>query len=190
MNNTFEDTIGTSPESGIDLEPWSANQIVTNVTISGNTCNDNNGVGIESGDWFGKVSGNTITGNTCNGNTKNGIDLIAVTGFTVSDNIAQSNGNYGIILYGCSHIDVLDNKVSDNGYNGIHLTEVWDQSAITHDCTVQNNTSHGNARYGIELTGGSTHNTVTGNNIWGNGRQPIYTDGTPNNTIAGNSCLD
>ena len=183
---TFMNTGGTSPEGGIDLEPYDSAQTVTNVTISGNTLR-NNDSGIVTGGAEGSVNQITITGNTIESNRQYGMWIDSAAGYTISGNIIQANGRYGIKLMGCTGFNVNGNQVLNNRDSGIGLAAGYNTSTVSTNNTIQYNTVTGNAGNGIELTGGSTYNSVSGNNIWGNAGQPIYTDGTPNNTIAGNS---
>jgi parallel beta-helix repeat protein len=184
--STFINTKGTSTEVGIDLEPYDSAQVVSNITISGNTFR-NNLAGVVAGGAAGSVSNVTISGNTLENNTGGGMWIDSSRSFAISSNIVRNNGDQGIELLGCPGFNVNGNQVYGNQGSGIRLEAGYNTSTVSTNCTIQYNTVTGNAWNGIELIGGSTYNSVTGNNIWGNGGQPIYTDGTPNNTIAGNS---
>ena len=184
--NTFINTNGKSAQAGINLEPWDSGQTVSNITISGNTFR-NNDSGVVAGGSAGSVSNITISGNVIESNRSYGFWIDSSRSFTISSNIVRNNGGPGIELLGCTGFNVNGNQVYGNQGSGMRLKAGYNTSTVSTNSTIQYNTVTGNAWNGIELTGGSTYNSVSGNNIWSNGRQPIYTDGTPNNTIAGNS---
>jgi len=184
--STFINTNGTSPQAGIDLEPYDSAQTVSNITISGNTFR-NNDSGVVAGGAAGSVSNVKISGNVIESNRSFGFWIDSSRSFAISSNIVRNNGGRGIELLGCTGFNVNGNQVYGNQGTGIRLAAGFNTSTVSTNSTIQNNTVTGNAGNGIELTGGSTYNSVSGNNIWGNGGQPIYTDGTPNNTTAGNS---
>ena len=185
-DSTFINTNGTCPQAGVDLEPYDSAQTVTNVTISGNTLR-NNDSGVVAGGAAGSVSNVTISGNVIESNRVHGFWIDSSRSFDISSNIVRNNDGPGIELLGCTGFNVNGNQVLNNRDSGIGLAAGYNTSTVSTNNTIQYNTVTGNAGNGIELTGGSTYNSVSGNNIWGNGGQPIYTDGTPNNTIAGNS---
>ncbi|KAF5435660.1 Right handed beta helix region, partial [Candidatus Methanophagaceae archaeon] len=74
---------------------------------------------------------------------------------------ANSNNNYGIRLYDSSNNTLTSNTVKLN-YDGIYI-ENADDNNIT--C----NWVHGNTHAGFNLTGGSTGNNISCNNIVANG---------------------
>ncbi len=159
---------------------------MSNITISGNTFR-NNYAGVVAGGAAGSVSNVTISGNVIESNRGYGFWIDSSRSFAISSNIVRNNGGPGIELLGCTGFNVNGNQVYGNQGSGIRLTAGYNTSTVSTNFTIQYNTVTGNAGNGIELTGGSTYNSVSSNNIWGNSGQPIYTDGTPNNTITGNS---
>ena len=184
--STFINTNGVSPQGGIDMEPYDSAQTVSNITISDNTFR-NNYSGVEAGGSAGSVSNVTISGNVIESSRGSGFWIDSSRSFVISSNIVRNNGGPGIELRGCSGFNLNGNQVYGNQVSGIWLTAGYNTSTVSTSSTIHYNTVTGNAWNGIELTGGSTNNSVLSNNIWGNGGQPIYTDGTPNNTIDGNS---
>ena len=184
--STFINTNGVSPQGGIDMEPYDSAQTVSNITISDNTFR-NNYSGVEAGGSAGSVSNVTISGNVIESSRGSGFWIDSSRSFVISSNIVRNNGGPGIELRGCSGFNLNGNQVYGNQVSGIWLTAGYNTSTVSTSSTIHYNTVTGNARNGIELTDGSTNNSVLSNNIWGNGGQPIYKDGTSNNTIAGNS---
>jgi len=88
------------------------------------------------------------------------VDLVNISGFTLEN--ATGNGKAGIYLGdGVNRCNITNNTLKSN-YNGIYL-ENADDNNIT--C----NWVHGNTRAGFNLTGGSTGNNISHNNIVENG---------------------
>ena len=170
-NNTITgNTCNNNNGCGIFLYTSSNNN-----TVRGNTCNNNNGDGIE----LVSSSNNTITGNTCNNNS-NGIYLYSSSDNTVTDNTCYNNGD-GIYLFSSSHNTVTDNTCNNNNSNGIFL------SSSSHN-TVTGNTCNNNNGDGIYLIS-SSNNTITGNTYYNNGNG-IYLSSSSNNTVTGNTCYN
>ena len=174
-DNTFSNTLGTMPQGGIDLEPWDAKQTVTEVTVSGNTFKGN-GMGVTAGGTAGTVTGITVSGNTISSNVQFGFCIDSCKNFTISDNTITSNGGIGINILGCVGFTAKGNLVIANNGSGIRLSAGYNSSVVSSGCFVQDNKVTGNTSYGVELLSGSTGNTVSGNNIWGNSAQPIFVD--------------
>jgi parallel beta-helix repeat protein len=188
-NNHFTNTNGTSPESGIDLEPSYAANGVRNLTISGNTCTGNHGMGIVGSGSMAPVTADTITGNTIESNNISGIGFDESSGLTISGNTIRSNTVSGISLHGCSGFNVHDNQVLSNGDNGIVLTEDWAGRHIhTNNCHIEHNTSTGNNGFGIRLLNGSYSNTIINNALTPNaaGSIGVWAAGTGNITAPNN----
>ena len=84
----------------------------------------------------------TISGNTANNNVDDGIYLWYSNDITVSGNIINDNADDGIYLHdNCNNIRVSGNTINDNGDDGIYL---WfcNDNTITGN-TINNNTSAG-----------------------------------------------
>ncbi len=188
-DSVFQNTAGTPPEAGIDIEP-DPPQAVRNVVISRCTFTNNAGPGVAVGVPFvatgqawvehieisdstvtnsqldGFILSNcsdvTVSNNLVQGNAQVGIDLQeALSGSLVTGNQVLGNTQDGIVAYMGSGNTVTGNTVSDNGGRGIY---VIDDSGTT----VTDNQVTGNAGCGIEVSN-TTGATVTGNTEAGNG---------------------
>jgi len=153
-NSSFNNSKGTIPEDGIDIEPNSG-ETVNNVLITACVFANNAGDGIEDGvpvAYTGQafiynlvIDGNTMTGNgvgTLHAGPRSGIEMSNASGHTVTNNTIQNNTGYGIYLR--------------DGVTG---------------ATVTGNTITGNTLNGI-LQYNSSGNTVSGNTLSGNGVPP------------------
>jgi len=148
-----------------------------NNTVTGNTCNNNNGNDI----YLSSSSNeNTVTGNTCNNNNYCGIYLYSSSSNTVTGNTCNNNNNYGIRLSSSSDNTVTGNTCNNNNNNGIYLYS-------SSNNTVTGNTCNNNNNNGIYL-GASNNNTVTGN-TYNNNNYGIYLSSSNNNTVTGNTCI-
>ena len=115
---------------------------------------------------------------------------VTVQGFTVTATSAV-----GIYATGSNHITIAGNHVSYAGHpvsgqvaQGIRLNG-------TNDSLVRGNTTDHNSEAGIQLVGGSTRNTVQGNESFANARgytraAPGIDLRAPGNTVIGNSSHD
>jgi parallel beta-helix repeat protein len=135
LNSAFQDSGGTLPEDGLDIEP-NQGETVSQVVIAGCTFSGNAGDGIEDGvdlDLTGSafVTGVTIEGNTLTGNgagtldalPRNGIEISNCSGQTVTGNVVTGTTGNGIQLRdGATGITVTGNTVEDNSLNGILVT--------------------------------------------------------------------
>ena len=151
-----------------------------NITISGNTVNNNKNDGIylmECNDIY--VSGNTANNNEREG-TCYGILLNKCNNISVSGNNVNDNDRGGIYLYFSYDISVSGNTASNNDMEGIHLY-------YSHDISVSGNTANNNDENGIYVVY-SDYNTISGNTANDN-KCGIFLFGSRYNTISGNTFL-
>ncbi|MFZ2169177.1 MAG: right-handed parallel beta-helix repeat-containing protein, partial [Methylococcaceae bacterium] len=91
-DSTFKNTLGAWPGAGIDIEPFAAAHVVTNVQILNNQFNGNfsDGLLLENSD--GTITNITINDNTANNNGYAGMELKKRgTGTTWSGNTFSGN---------------------------------------------------------------------------------------------------
>jgi parallel beta-helix repeat protein len=131
-NSSFNNSKGTIPEDGIDIEPNSG-QTVNNLLITACVFSGNSGDGIEDGvpvAYTGKafiyntvIDGNTMTGNgvgTLHSGPRSGIEMSNTSGHTVTNNTIQNTTGYGIYLRdGVTGATVTGNTITNNTLNGI-----------------------------------------------------------------------
>jgi parallel beta-helix repeat protein len=177
-NNTLTDNTANSNNwgDGICLRSSSNNE------LTGNTANSNNDYGIyldyssnyntltnntansnSDGIYLYDSSNNTLTNNTANSNNYDGIYLYSSSNNTLTDNTANSNNwGDGIYLRYSSNNELTGNTANSNNDYGIYLYNADDNNIACN--LVQNNTERG-----FYLTGGSTGNNISYNNIIENG---------------------
>lgn len=116
-DSTFENTLGTNPMAGIDIEP-NAGQSVTNVSITNSRFLSNGGSGIQvMGGGTAPVSAVTISGNTIsNSGSNGGITCTGTSNDTITNNTISDTNNWGIFLdRDCSNITVTGNRITVSG---------------------------------------------------------------------------
>jgi parallel beta-helix repeat protein len=180
-NSAFNNTGGTPPEAGIDIEP-DAGQAVNNVQITACSFSGNAGFGVtasvpsaNTGQAFTTkvvIDGNTVVGNGTNPTTgTRGIQVSNTAGHVVTNNIVKDNYGSGIVVRnGADNTIVTGNTVTG---------------------TIAKNPASTGPGYGILLykTGG---NLVTGNTIENNAGcglrdvDPTGTNSTTGNTQSAN----
>jgi parallel beta-helix repeat protein len=137
---------------GILLDVW-----INYNTLTNNTVNSNYGYGI----ILSGSNNNTLENNNCSNNRYDGIILWSSSNNTLKSNIV-SNNRCGISLGGSSNNALTNNTVNSNTDDGICLDNA-DNNNIA--CNwVQSNTERG-----FYLTGGSTGNNISCNNVIENG---------------------
>ena len=99
VNSTFQNTNGTLPEAGIDIEPMTEGQTNT-IRLENNNFLGNNGNGIE---LHANISDIAIVGNTMKGNYGFGVMGIGAPYVTVTGNFMTENGLAGVRPSGKSH---------------------------------------------------------------------------------------
>ena len=147
-----------------------------NITISGNTVNNNAEYGIN----LYHSNNNTVLGNIANNNFY-GIDLYHSNNNTISGNDADLNNIYGLYLSYSNNNTVSGNNANYNKVYGIHL----------YNNTINNilgNTADHNL-YGISLTS-SYYNIISGNIANLNHDNGLDLSDSDNNTISGNTAFN
>ncbi|WP_170974094.1 right-handed parallel beta-helix repeat-containing protein [Peribacillus simplex] len=197
-NSRFENTNGTPPSSGIDLEP-EIGYSVKNVQIKDSHFYNNAGFGIQVN---GKVEGTKVTGNTCDQNGASGIVLYKVKDGVVKDNSCQNNSESGIKIDNSSGVFVKGNSL-ENNQTGISLVGGSNKNNLSHNTvkyngngislagvsnnSIKSNESLLNKEYGFYVYI-ATSNIIT-NNMCKNNYKGMFVGGNyANNTIKNNSC--
>jgi parallel beta-helix repeat protein len=168
-------------------------------TLTGNTCNSNNGPGI----GLDNSNGNTLTGNTNNSNGA-GISLGNSTGNNLTGNFCESNAWCGIAIHDSSNGNTLNNNTcnSSTDYDGIGLYNSTGNTLTGNICesnkragiwlenssgnTITSNTCSSNDGAGINLWGSSNNNNLIGNTNTSN-NVGIDLHSCDNNTLEGNN---
>jgi parallel beta-helix repeat protein len=119
---TFDDTTGTSPECGIDIEP-EANQYAKNITIQNASFRGNHKYGINilqrsDGGIVDQVTikGCTIGGTSGDGNNSNGLVTTGGSNVMVQDNTISYNSATGIVINNTTNLAVVGNSFKNNYY--------------------------------------------------------------------------
>ena len=159
-NSTFEHQVGTAPQSGIDLEPSLPERTCTNITLRGNTVENNRSYGILLVGTSGPTYGNTVTENRVTGN------------------------GIGIFIDGANDNDVGMNQITASTADNIDVTAAASRNAI-HDNMIRSGTT---APYGIQvMTADCADNSLTANDLVGAGTMAGYLDLGTGTVITGNS---
>jgi parallel beta-helix repeat protein len=116
----FNNTSGTAPAAGIDLEP-NKGQTVENVRIVNCTARGNQGDGFQ---FYAGAPGAQIRNSSIEGG------------------ISAGNRRYGVSLAGTSNCDVANVQISDNVNYGVYVQK------SARDCTISSNRFAGNLRGG------------------------------------------
>lgn len=162
-DSTFQNTHGTLPEAGIDIEP-DATLIATNITIQSSQFINNNGAGI-------MVGGKSTDGSK--------VEYVTARNNTIINN--GHNGYAGIYISHLARGEILQNSIKDNANLGINITEK-SRKVTVHDNQVINNGDSGIEMY---IT---SYNLVSNNMISNNEQYAIKIDTAPGNTIINNTC--
>ena len=184
-NNLTNNTANGNTEKGIFLYG-----LCEHNTLTGNTANDNTKEGIfledrchyntvvnntASNNYDGicllsSSSNNTLDNNTANSNSYCGIYLQSSNDSNLTSNTANSNTNYGIFLDYADSNNLTGNTVKLNENEGIRVFYA-DDNEITCNWVAYNK------QRGFNLSGGSTGNNISLNNIITNGEHNLMTDG-------------
>jgi parallel beta-helix repeat protein len=161
-----------------------------NNTLSGNTCNSNDQLGI----YLGTANYNTLSGNTCNFNNWSGIRLTRSSYNELSGNTCNFNTWESGISLGPSwrpedpgdtmHNIISGNICNNNGNNGIGLFSSYIGSS--HNNTVSDNTCSFNSGPGIVVK--DSDDNILSDNFCSNNECGIFLEGSNNNTISDNTC--
>jgi parallel beta-helix repeat protein len=181
-DSSFQNTAGTEPEAGLDIEP-NLGETVTNVSITRCTFRNNAGGGLQIGPAIADMATTFVTKTVVEDNvfTANGvgalsppsygIQLSACTGNTLRNNRVTGNAGIGIgVLYTTNAL------VTGNAVTGTTVAGAGEESGagviLENDtgtgCT--GNTVTGNAGHGIFLY--QSNASVSGNTVSGNGKTP------------------
>jgi len=114
-NSIFENTQGTDPQSGIDLEP-NTGETVNNVSITGSHFLNNYADGFEIYGGSGPVTNVILTSNSFSGNGFFPVELyLGASGVTISNN-SMVTSTYGVDEHsGISNITVTGNMITGGG---------------------------------------------------------------------------
>jgi parallel beta-helix repeat protein len=139
---------------------------------------------------FTASSGVTVTGGA-NGFRISSKAYVTIKGFTVT-----KTSDAGILASGSNHITLDSNNVSVAGKRASGSTANGILLSGTKTSVVRNNKTHDNSDAGIAVTGGSTGNTISGNESYSNARgytraaAGIDLRNSGSNTITGNRLHD
>lgn len=169
--SSFDNTQGTAPQSGIDLEP-NAGQRVTHVSVTRSSFSHSGGHGFQVTTATGPISSSSFRGNTITQSGDYGV-LLTGTDLIFADNIVDGS-SWGIVI-NTANITVMGNTIRNSSRNGI---QTLGGSIISH------NTVESSANAGIALYGNGS--TIDANVIQNNDRQGIYLIGSSNNIVQNN----
>jgi polygalacturonase len=154
VNSTFQNTNGTLPEAGIDIEPMTEGQTNT-IRLENNTFAGNHGNGIE---MHAHISDIAIVGNTMKGNRGFGVLGVSAPGVTVTGNTMTENGLAGVRPSGKSHDwSITGNTLKYNSTRYMSATK--DGGSLSRD---------------IQF-GANVYNIKVSNNIFSNAKYNTYT---------------
>lgn len=199
-NEIYENAV-----NGIFLQHSNNNTLLDNTIYdNGNSTGGGRSVlaagGIGNGIYLDPSNYNTITQNTVYGNDGNGVFLENSNHNTLTDNTIHANGNSsggdrsvlaaggignGIYLDPSDYNVIANNWVYGNLKHGIVL-ENSDKTEVLNNIIMEN------GLYGINITEGSSDNTIQENDFYGNnpeGTSQALDDGT-NNEFSGNYWSD
>jgi parallel beta-helix repeat protein len=183
-NSNFSHSQGTSPETGINVEPNSG-ETVNNVLITGCTLANNAGGGFQCGTALANVGSTSVTGLVLDQNlvTGNGLNpvlgpyrvavyMTVFDGAQITNNQVVNNIGQGICLTGnATHTMVKGNTVQ--GTMKVMGSGTWTGIGIListcSGSTISSNTVTGNAGPGIEQIILDPTVTISNNTVSGNG---------------------
>jgi parallel beta-helix repeat protein len=212
--NSFVNTGGMSPESGVDLEP-NPGKIVTGLIIENNLFAGN----IQHGLLLASIqagtrsaSGCTIRNNIMRNNVLSGIYLNGADKNVFCSNISQDNGDNGMAMLD-SHFNIVSgNQYRKNGYFGLMVGDSKNNAIdgnmglenggaadVTYDNFILYGNSHFNSvqgnkgigltgtkktRYGLYIQAKATYNLVQNNDMYLGGANAGFNNAEPT-TIKG-----
>jgi parallel beta-helix repeat protein len=166
-NSIFKNTNGTYPSAGLNIEPNSG-ETANNVQVLNSQFNNNLlfGIQISSPSSTASVTNVTIDGNTVNNNGvvgkySAGIKLSHQKSLKVSNNMVKDNVQDGIILVnGSSNNSVTGNIITRSGYGNtvdknIGIGILLENTGTTANSVI-NNVATGNKQGILDLVGGNT----------------------------------
>lgn len=158
---TFEDTNGTAPQAGLDIEP-NPGGYATDIKITGCSFLSN----VSYGMLLAHVAGAVISGVAIDGCLfeSNGAGYVVtgeVPNVYLSGSVARSNDEIGFYVHG-GHTLMRDVVAYGNGTHGILL------EGATLGAGVDGATCHGNGQYGISVGSGDSVPLVRAVRAYGN----------------------
>ncbi|MBP1472749.1 right-handed parallel beta-helix repeat-containing protein [Frateuria sp. MAH-13] len=154
VNSTFQNTNGTLPEAGVDIEPMSEG-LTNTIRLENNKFIGNNGNGIE---MHAHISDIAIVGNTMQGNRGFGVLGVSAPGVVVTGNTMTENGLAGVRPSGKSHDwSITGNTLKYNSTRYMSATK--NGGALSRDLQF----------------GANTYNIKVSNNIFSNAKYNTYT---------------
>ena len=187
-SSVFENTAGTAPEAGIDIEP-NPSENVNNVNISKSKFLNNAGGGFQSGVPFANTGLATVTNvifdsndvenNGVNPSPNDGSYAVAIKitntpGQRVTNNVVKNNTGEGLLAYFAPYTTISGNTVT--GTLSVPGYDKWSGGGIYLDTSsnsiLTNNTVTGNSGYGILNNKSDPTITISGNTVSGNGKTP------------------
>ncbi|MGN2244996.1 right-handed parallel beta-helix repeat-containing protein [Frateuria sp. GZRR33] len=154
VNSTFQNTNGTAPEAGIDIEPMSEGNTNT-IRLENNTFAGNNGNGIE---MHAHISDIAIVGNTMKGNRGFGVLGVSAPFVTVTGNTMTGNGLAGVRPSGKSHDwSITGNTLKYNSTR--YMSATRDGGSLSRDLQF----------------GANVYSIKVSNNIFSNAKYNTYT---------------
>lgn len=175
IDSVFEDTHGTAPSAGVDIEPGGYGHAVRRVTFLRCTFRRNAGRGVVLDATTGPdVSEVKIVGGTSEDNGWEGVAFHRVTGGAlVTGMTVRGNGASGIYARRASRVTIGGNVVvgnsqrSDATFFGIHAQS--STGLVIRDNLVRREAGPRQQRYGLALEG-SSEVTVARNDLRDSGR--------------------
>jgi uncharacterized repeat protein (TIGR01451 family) len=213
-NQIQHNVIQDNAVDGVSLAYANGNSIDNGNIIS---VNKGDGIGLSSS-FLTDIQGNTISYNSANGvnalassgsqiqnnqvedNVSNGIALTSAFDSDVVGNVVQNNGSVtlgsladGIVLTGSSYSIIQGNQVQGNTADGIRARLSSNGNLIGADTSTVPNLITSNGSAGIEVSSGSTRNSIQNNlvgftyAVTGAFTQPfgVYLNNVSANTIGG-----
>ena len=192
--STFQNTNGTGPECGLDIEP-NGGEIVDGVLFQNNTLQGNYGGGITVTGATGStttnviIDSNTVTNNVWrsgwagsragNDNDQCGIEVAQNYGTTslssgtkITNNTITGSAGLGISCDHATYATITGNKVSGSLNESTYANGSGAALFDSDYNTITGNTITGNAGGGVWFVGtaaADTHNTIAPNTFSGNG---------------------
>jgi hypothetical protein len=191
VDSIFENTSGTPPQAGVDIEPGGYGHAVRDVTFQDCVFRNNAGRGFVADATTGAdIADVRVVGGRSHGNGWEGVVFHRVTGGAVlAEMDVSGNGASGVYLHDVSQVTIAGNVIAGNsqrgdaGYHGVHVR--GSRAVVVRDNVIRAGSSERRQRHGVVLQG-STGVTVSGNDLRGSGRdEEIHDDRRGRNVLAG-----
>jgi len=173
-DSVFQNTGGTAPSAGMDLEP-DAGETVEGVQIIGCKFLKNDGDGLVLTAPFahnppGHVRNCAVIGNLMRGNGQkidghngNGLALWNVGPARVVGNTLEDNRGHGIMLWTAHHIDIGANRIANNAMHGLWVINTSVKNTIHHNTVVGSSQALDKDYDNIHLADGASANRIQAN---------------------------